>query len=79
MSRFGLKAIKFGVAQKIHMFGIFEVAPQNPEINALKDEPKRILQIVRRAKLKEGIGEILEKIGLKELIKSALKKIFPQK
>ena len=75
MGRCGLRAIKFGPAQKIHMFGIFELGSQNPDISILESEPKRIMKIIRKAQLKENLGMALDKLGIKGLIKTALKKI----
>jgi len=69
----GLKSIKFGPAQEIHMYGVFELGGQAPNIFTLKSESKRLWRITRRAQIKERLGKILDKMGLKKLIKSWLK------
>jgi 2-polyprenyl-3-methyl-5-hydroxy-6-metoxy-1,4-benzoquinol methylase len=79
MSRCGLNTIKFGVAQKIHMYGIFDLGSPSTDISDLEPEPKRIIKRVRRAQIKEGIGKILRKIGVNEFIKSTLRMLSPKK
>ena len=58
MSKCRLRPIKFGPEKIIHICGIF----------ALKSEPKRPMKIIRRAQLKEGLGMIIENIGVIKLI-----------
>jgi hypothetical protein len=79
MSRCGLRTIKFGLAQKIHMYGIFELCSQDLDYSSLESEPKRIMKIIRKAQFKEGLGRILDKAGIKGLIKSAMKKFLSEK
>jgi 2-polyprenyl-3-methyl-5-hydroxy-6-metoxy-1,4-benzoquinol methylase len=75
MSRCSLRLIKFGSAQEFHMYGIFELEDQCSDISVLKPEPKRLMKIIRRARLKEILGMVFGKLGLKNLIKSGLKKL----
>lgn len=74
MERCNLRILKTGPAQKFHMYGIFELGSQNPDISILKSESKRIMKIIRKAQSKEILRMVLDKLGIKDLIKSALKK-----
>jgi 2-polyprenyl-3-methyl-5-hydroxy-6-metoxy-1,4-benzoquinol methylase len=79
MSRCGLRAIKMGAAEEIHMYGIFQLDHKDFNDFTLESEPKRIMKIIRRAQVKKSIGNILEKIGIKNFIKSALRKFSPRR
>ncbi len=74
MNRCGLRIIQYGVAQNFHMYGIFEVGTPSSDITILENEPKIIIKMIRKAQLKQAIGRVLDKMGIKELLKSALKK-----
>ncbi|MBN4079728.1 methyltransferase domain-containing protein [bacterium AH-315-C08] len=74
MNHCGLRIIQYGAAQNFHMYGIFELGSQTPDISTLESEPRRIMKIIRRAQLKENLGRVLDKLGIKGLIKTALKK-----
>jgi 2-polyprenyl-3-methyl-5-hydroxy-6-metoxy-1,4-benzoquinol methylase len=74
MNRCGLRIIQQGTAQHIHMYGIFEVGSPSSNINILEHEPKIIMKTIRKAQFKQAIGRVLEKMGIKEFIKSSLKK-----
>ena len=75
----GLRIIQFGSAQKIHMYGVFELGSQDSSIFTLESEPKRIFKTIKRAQIRECAGRVLDKIGVKELIKSALRRFSSEK
>lgn len=79
MGHCGLRIIKHGAVHNLHMYGIFESGESDSDISTLEDEPKRIMKTIRKAHLREGIGNALEKMGIKKLIKSAMGKILPKK
>ena len=74
MSHCGLRMVQFGTAQNIHMYGIFEIGSKNSTIFSLDSEFKRIRRTIRKRKIKEYFGRVLEQIGIKKFIKSISKK-----
>jgi len=79
MNRCGLNAIKMDAAEEIHMYGIFNLDHNDLNDFTLESEPKRIIKTIRRAQMKERIGRFLEKIGIKNFIKTALRKLSPKR
>ncbi len=69
MNRCGLNLLKFGPSQTIHMYGIFGSDPGVDKQVGLDSEFERIIAIVRKAKARQKVGDVLQLLGIKELVK----------
>lgn len=73
MNKFGLELIKQGPAQQTHMYGIFKIKKTNELDNlSLKDEYFKMRIKITKSHLKYGLTLFLEKMGVKNILKSIL-------
>jgi len=76
----GLSMVKKGVSEGIHMFGIFkalEVADENMLIDDyLKNNYKKMLQHLRKIKIKEYAKLLLAVLHLKKITKAIYSRVF---
>jgi len=65
MSRCGINLIRFGQAQGIHMYGIFQPGQGTEEQINLDSEFETIMSIVQKAKIRHKIGNMLKILRIK--------------
>jgi SAM-dependent methyltransferase len=75
MSRCGLSMFKFGPAQAIHMYGVFQTDPGMDWQVGLDSEYVTIMPIIRKVKVRQKIGNVLQGMGLKEPVKKLWEKL----
>jgi SAM-dependent methyltransferase len=69
MNRCGLSLLRYGSAQTIHMYGIFRPDPGVEQHVELGSEFERIMTIIRKAKTRQKVGDVLQFLGIKEPLK----------
>ena len=71
----GLRSIKSGSAQDIHMFGIFEISNCPKETVSLNNEYYVMMVKILKYKLKSRLTCVLEKLNLKDPLKKFLAQV----
>lgn len=69
MDLYGLKQIKFGEAQGIHMYGVFSYPTSSRNDSSLENEYMRMNKVIMRYKIRQRIAEIFAIFGVKKLIR----------